>query len=160
MLSLTLPQEPHVKDAATEGAAKEQNKRQEKRKPCRAKADVGLMYGVMHVYGQDPDVPTEGWAVACRKKRPQKQKTLPPVSEKALQPVRCRPRLLYSRRRRLLHAGTLGASRRPLRTVFEPRGSKKCWTPRWPWRLTSGTASWGRVAPHSSRCTRSSRECV
>ena len=59
VLSLTLPQEPHVKDATTDGAAKEQNKRQEKRKPCRAKADVGLLFGVMHVHGQDPDAPTE-----------------------------------------------------------------------------------------------------
>ena len=86
---MTLPQEPHVKDAATEAVGKEQNKRHEKRKPCRTKADVGLMFGVMHVHGQDPDAPTEGWAVACRKKkRPQKQKALPPVSdEKALQPT-------------------------------------------------------------------------
>ena len=60
VLSLTLPQEPHVKDAATEAVAKEQNKKQEKRKQCRAKADVGLMFGVMHVHGQDPDAPTEG----------------------------------------------------------------------------------------------------
>ena len=89
MLSLTLPQEPHVKDAANEGITNEGNKRQEKRKPCRAKADVGLIYGVMHVHGQDRDAPTEGWAVACtKKKRPHKQKALSPASEeKALQPV-------------------------------------------------------------------------
>ena len=142
MLSLTLPHEPHVKDAATEGVAKEENKRQEKRKPCRAKADVDLMFGVMHVHDQDPDTPTEGWAVGCtKKKRPQKQKTLPPVSEeKALQPVEM--------------------PRRPHRTVLEPRGSKRCWTPRRPWRLTSDAASWGRAAPCSSWCTTNSRECV
>ena len=82
------PQEPHVKDAATEDVPKERKKRQKKRKPRRAKADVGLMSGVMHVHGQDPDAPTEGWAVVTKKKRPHKQKALPPVSEeKALQPV-------------------------------------------------------------------------
>ena len=40
LLSLTLPQEPHFKVAATEAVAKESNKRQEKKKPCRAKAKV------------------------------------------------------------------------------------------------------------------------
>ena len=82
MLSLTLLQEPQVKYAATEDVAREENKRQEKSKPCRAKADVGMLFGVMHVHGQDPDAPTEGWAVACtKKKRPQKKKARPPVSE-------------------------------------------------------------------------------
>ena len=47
------------------------------------------MFGVMHIQGQDPDAPMEGWTVVCiKKKRPQKQKSLSPVSEeKALRPV-------------------------------------------------------------------------
>ena len=109
-----------------------QNKRQKKRKPCRAKADVGLMFGVMHVHGQDPDAPTEGWAVACtKKKRPQKQKALPPVSEeKALQAAPAAPK-----------KATSAPRRNTRRTVLESRGRIRCWTPRWPWRLTSGAAS-------------------
>ena len=54
VLSLTLPQEPHV-----EAVAKEGNKKQEKRKPCRAKADVGLIFGVMHVHGHGHVTPPQ-----------------------------------------------------------------------------------------------------
>ena len=163
VLSLTLPQEPHFKDAATEGVAKEGNKRQEKRKPCRAKAYVDLMFDVMHVHGEDPETPTEDWAVACsEKKHPQKQKAFA-TCERGEGAAACggAGRACCTQEgKRLIHAGTLGKHRRKHRTVLEPRGSKRCWTPRWPWRLTSGPASFGRAAPFSSRCTTNSRECV
>ena len=65
-------------DITTQGVAKEQ-KTQEKRKPYWAKAD---MFSVIHMHSQEPDAPTEGWAMTCtKKKRPKKQKALPPVSE-------------------------------------------------------------------------------
>ena len=72
-MSLTLPQEPHVKDAATEAVAKEQNK-------------TGVKEAMQGQGGRGSGVlrdarATDGWAVARRKKRPQKQKALPPVSE-------------------------------------------------------------------------------
>ena len=143
VLSLTLPQEPHVKNAATEAVAKEPNKRQEKRKPCRAKADVGLMFGVMHVHGQDPDAPTEGWAMVCtKKKRPYKQKVLPLVSEeKALQPVEVQAAHAAPKK------ATPVAPRRNTRRA--PKAANNSVGASWKQEVLDTTLA---VAPHQRRC--------
>ena len=142
VLSLTLPQEPHVKDAATKAVAKDQNRRQKKRKPCRAKADVGLMFDVMHVHGQDPNAPTEGWTVACsKKKRPNKQKVLPPVSEKkALQPVELQAAPAVPKK----------ATPDPRRnTRRAPKAAKNSVGASWKQEVLDTTLA---VAPHQRRC--------
>ena len=100
------------------------------------------MFGVMHVHGQDPDAPTEGWAVACtKKKRPHKKKALPPVSEeKALQPVEVQA----------THAAYKKATPAPRRnTRRAPKAANNSIRVSWKQEELDTTLA---VAPHQRRC--------
>ena len=90
VLSLTPSQKTQVKDAVTEDVAEQEDgKKKGNSKNQLAKADVGLLDGVMHVCGEEPHSPTEGWAVVTSKSRRRKeQKALPPAPKESVSVVK------------------------------------------------------------------------